>query len=115
MAISLYMWLSVASEVVALISCGAITKGLPQLGIGPNPDLWYLPVTCFGLAGLFFLLNLTSTGFTVSVFIWIGLVTISSVIYGVILLKEPINMPVWVGFGLIVTGVLLVQLNSSEA
>jgi len=115
MAIPLYLWLSVAGEVVALISCGVIAKGLPQLGIGPNPDLWYLPVTCFGLAGLFFLLNLTSTGFTVSVFIWIGLVTISSVIYGVILLKEPINMPVWVGFGLIVTGVLLVQLNSSEA
>jgi multidrug transporter EmrE-like cation transporter len=67
------------------------------------------------LAGLFFLLSLINTGFTVSVFIWIGLVTISSVIYGVILLKEPINMPVWVGFGLIVTGVLLVQLNSSEA
>jgi multidrug transporter EmrE-like cation transporter len=60
-------------------------------------------------------LSLINTGFTVSVFIWIGLVTISSVIYGVILLKEPINMPAWVGFGLIVTGVLLVQLNSSEA
>ncbi|GIW25153.1 multidrug efflux SMR transporter [Meiothermus sp.] len=99
------LMLAIVSEVIgstALKASQGFTKLLPSLVV----------VLGYGLAFYFLSLTLKTIPLNTAYAVWSGLGTALIAVLGWLVLKEPMNLPIALGIGLIIVGVVVLNLAS---
>lgn len=101
----LLLFLTILSEVVGTVSL-RLSDGFTR----PWPVA--VVVVCYGLAfwGLSLVMRRLEIGITYA--IWSGVGTVLTAIVGVLLFQESLSLPKLVGIGLIIAGVVLLQVSA---
>lgn len=103
-----YLALAIAAEVIATSALKA-SEGFTRTG----PSL--LVAAGYGVAFYFLSLTLKTVPVGVAYAIWSGAGIVLIALIGWVVLKQPLDLPAMIGMGLIVAGVLVIQLFSEAA
>ena len=103
-----YLALAIAAEVIATSALKA-SEGFTRTG----PSL--LVAAGYGVAFYFLSLTLKTVPVGVAYAIWSGAGIVLIALIGWVVLKQPLDLPAMIGMGLIVTGVVVIQLFSKAA
>ncbi|SDQ35955.1 small multidrug resistance pump [Pseudoxanthomonas sp. CF385] len=103
-----YLALAIAAEVIATSALKA-SEGFTRTG----PSL--LVAAGYGVAFYFLSLTLKTVPVGVAYAIWSGAGIVLIALIGWVVLKQPLDLPAMIGMGLIVAGVLVIQLFSKAA
>jgi len=103
-----YLALAIAAEVIATSALKA-SEGFTRTG----PSL--LVAVGYGVAFYFLSLTLKTVPVGVAYAIWSGAGIVLIALIGWAVLKQPLDLPAMIGMGLIVTGVVVIQLFSKAA
>ena len=103
-----YLALAIAAEVIATSALKA-SEGFTRTG----PSL--LVAAGYGVAFYFLSLTLKTVPVGVAYAIWSGAGIVLIALIGWAVLKQPLDLPAMIGMGLIVTGVVVIQLFSKAA
>ncbi|MFT3667230.1 MAG: SMR family transporter [Pseudoxanthomonas sp.] len=103
-----YLALAIAAEVIATSALKA-SEGFTRTG----PSL--LVAAGYGVAFYFLSLTLKTVPVGVAYAIWSGAGIVLIAVIGWAVLKQPLDLPAMIGMGLIVAGVMVIQLFSKAA
>jgi small multidrug resistance pump len=103
-----YLALAIAAEVIATSALKA-SEGFTR----PGPSL--LVAAGYGVAFYFLSLTLKTVPVGVAYAIWSGAGIVLIALIGWLVLKQPLDLPAMLGMGLIVAGVVVIQLFSKTA
>ena len=103
-----YLALAIAAEVIATSALKA-SEGFTRTG----PSL--LVAAGYGVAFYFLSLTLKTVPVGVAYAIWSGAGIVLIALIGWTVLKQPLDLPALIGMGLIVAGVVVIQLFSKAA
>jgi small multidrug resistance pump len=103
-----YLALAIAAEVIATSALKA-SEGFTRTG----PSL--LVAAGYGVAFYFLSLTLKTVPVGVAYAIWSGAGIVLIALIGWAVLKQPLDLPAMIGMGLIVAGVVVIQLFSKAA